>query len=102
MRRGQRLLQHADDRHDARHRGLEAQLDAVLARRRPQLLAVLGEQLLVGGDDVLAGRHGAQDVVARRIEAAHDLDDEVRRGEDVVERRRASASAPRSAPGAGR
>ena len=86
MRRGQRLLQHPDDGHDAGDRGLEAQLDPVRARRGPQLLAVLGEQLLVGGDDVLAGRHRAQHVVARGIEAAHDLDDEVRRGEDVVER----------------
>ena len=57
---GQRLLQHADRRHDAGDRGLEAQLHAVLARGRPQLLAVLAEQLLVGGDDVLAGAHRAQ------------------------------------------
>ena len=42
--------------HDAGHRALEAQLHALLARGLPQLLAVLGEQLLVGGDDVLAGR----------------------------------------------
>ena len=70
------------DRHDAGDRGLEAQLHAVLARARPQLLAVLGEQLLVGGDDVLAGAHRAQHVVARRLEPADQLDDQVasRRG----------------------
>ena len=47
-RRRERLLEHADDRHDAGDRGLEAQLHAVLARGLEQLLAVLGEQLLVG------------------------------------------------------
>ena len=104
VRRGERLLEHADDRHHARHRGLEAQLHAVLARRGPQLLAVLGQQLLVGGDNVLAGRHRAQDVVARRIEAAHDLDHEVRQAEDLVEvapRAREHARERRPQPGDG-
>ena len=81
----ERLLQHADDGHDAGHGRLEAQLDAVLAGARPQLLAVLAEQLLVGGDDVAPGGHRAQDVVARGLEAAHDLDDEVGALEDVLE-----------------
>ena len=85
VRRRERLLQHADHRHDAGDRGLEAQLHAVLARARPQLLAVLGEQLLVGGDDVLAGPHRAQHVVARRLDAADQLDDQVGAGEDLVE-----------------
>jgi hypothetical protein len=85
MRGRERLLQDADDRHDARDRGLEAQLHAVLARGRPQLLAVLAEQLLVRGHDVAAGTHRAQDVVARRLEAADELDDEVAAGEDRVE-----------------
>jgi hypothetical protein len=82
---GERLLQHADDRHDAGDRGLEAQLDAVLAGAREQLLAVLAEQLLVGGDDVAAGGHRAQHVVAGRLEAADHLDDQVRALEDVGE-----------------
>ena len=85
VRRGERLLQHADHRHDAGDGGLEAQLHAVLARARPQLLAVLGEQQLVGGDDVLAGAHRAQHVVARRVDAADQLDDQVGAGEDLVE-----------------
>jgi hypothetical protein len=82
---GERLLEDADDRHDARDRGLEAQLHPVLARGRPQLLAVLAEQLLVRGHDVAAGPHRAQDVVARRLEAADELDDEVTAREDRVE-----------------
>ena len=98
----QRLLQHPDDRHDARHGALEAQLHPVLARRRPQLLAVLGEQLLVGRHDVLARPHRPQHVVARRLEAAHQLDDQVRALEDLVERSRASASARRRSPAARR
>ena len=85
MGAGQRLLQDADDRDDAADRGLEAQLHAVLARDRPQLLAVLGQQLLVGGDDVLAGGHRPHHVLARRLQAAHQLDDQVGVGEDVVE-----------------
>ena len=81
----QRLLQHADDRHDAGHGRLEAQLHAVLARARPQLLAVLGEQQLVRRDDVAAGAHGPQHVVARRLDPAHDLHDQVGAPEDVLE-----------------
>ena len=43
----------------------------------PQLLAVRREQHLVGRDDVLAGPHRAQDVVARRVEPADQLDDQI-------------------------
>jgi hypothetical protein len=85
VRAGERLLQHADDRHDAGDRGLEAQLHAVLARDAPQLLAVVGEQLLVGGHDVAPGAHRAQHVVARGLEAADQLDDEVAAVEDLLE-----------------
>jgi hypothetical protein len=81
---GQRLLQHADDGHDAGHGALEAQLDAVLAGARPQLLAVLAEQLLVGGDDVLARLHRAQHVVAGGVDPADQLDDQVAALEHLV------------------
>ncbi len=50
--RGERLAHHADRRHDAGDGGLEAQLHAARARGVEQLLAVLGEQLLVGGHHV--------------------------------------------------
>ena len=56
-RRRQRFLEHAHDRHGARHGRLEAQPHVVLARRLEQLLAVLGEQLLVRADHVPAGAH---------------------------------------------
>ena len=52
---------------------------------RPQLLAVLGEQLLVGGHDVAPGAHRAQHVVARRLDPADHLDDQVAAGEDLLE-----------------
>ena len=51
---GERLLQDPDDRHDAGDGRLEAQLHPVLARARPQLLAVAAQQLLVRRDDVPA------------------------------------------------
>ncbi len=69
MGAGKRLGEHAHDRNDAGDGGLEAQLHAVLGGGREQLLAVLGEQLLVGGDDVAPGAHRLQYVVARRLDA---------------------------------
>jgi len=42
---------------------------------------VLREELLVGRHDVPAGAHRAQHVVARRIDPADQLDDEVAAGE---------------------
>ena len=47
--------------------------------------AELGEQLLVGGDDRFAGFERREHVLARRSGAAHQLDDHVRPGEDLVE-----------------
>ena len=102
VRGGQRLLQHADHRHHPGHGGLEAQLHAVLAGARPQLLPVLGEQQLVGRDDVPPGAHRPQHVVARRVDAAHHLHDQVRAPEDVLElaaRAREHAAHLRPQPG---
>jgi hypothetical protein len=82
--RGQRLGHHPNRGHDARHRRLEAKLHLVLVRRGEQLVAVLGEQLLVGGDDVPAGAHGPQHVVESRVGPAQQLHDEVAALEDVV------------------
>ena len=55
VRGGERLRHHPDRRHHAGHRALEAQLHPAAAGGVEDLLAVLGEQLLVGGDDVAAG-----------------------------------------------
>ena len=52
---GQRLAQRLDDRDAAGHRRLEIEGDAVLLGELGKLGAMLGEQRLVGGDDVLAG-----------------------------------------------
>ena len=85
VRSGQCLVDHADARHDAADRRLEAQLDLARARGLVDLLAVLRQHLLVGRYDVLAGLNGPQDVLARRLDAADELHDQVAALEDVVE-----------------
>jgi hypothetical protein len=52
--RPEALLDHPDHRDRPGDGRLEAELGAALASRRDQLIAVLREQLLVGGDDVTA------------------------------------------------
>ena len=91
VRARERLAQHADDGHDAGDRRLEAEVHSMLARERPQLLAVAREQLLVGGDDVAPALERAPHVLARVVDAADQLDDEVGALEDLVE----IAGAPR-------
>jgi len=81
---GERLRHHADRRHHARHGALEAQLHAAAAGRVEDLLAVLGEQLLVGGHHVAAGVERPQHVLARGVDPAHELHDQVASLEDVV------------------
>ena len=63
----------------------EAQLDGMRASRLVDLLAVLGQDLLVGGDHVLTGLYRPQDVLASRLDTADQLDDQVAAREDVVE-----------------
>ena len=79
------LLDHAHDRDHPRHRGLEAELHAGLAGDVEELVAVLGEQLLVGGDDRPAGPQRVEHVVAGRVGAADQLDDQVGALEDLAE-----------------
>ncbi len=88
---GERFLEHAHDRHGARDGGLEAQAHVLLAREREQLLAVLGEQLLVRAHHVAPGAHRRQQVLARGLGAADQLDDQVGAGEDLLRSRPASA-----------
>ena len=75
VRGGERFLQHPDDRHDAGHRALEAQLDPVLARAVPQLLAVRAQYRRPRRRACLP--HRPQDVVARRREPADEFNDEI-------------------------
>ena len=76
--RGEPLAQHADDRHAAAHRGLVVDVDAGALGRREHLGAVLGEQRLVRGDDVLArgdrGEHRALGLGRAADQLAHDVD----------------------------
>ena len=75
----------ADDRDHAGDRGLEADLHARLAGDLEELVAVLGEQLLVGGHHRLAGPQRREHVLASGLGAADQLDDQVRAGEDLLE-----------------
>src|SRR5437588_389165 len=83
---GEGLLQDPDDGDHAGHGGLEAKLDVGLVRGLPQLVAALREQLLVGRDHVASRSHRAQYVVARRLDAPDQLDDQLRAFEDVLDR----------------
>ena len=84
-RRRERLLEHPHHGHGAGHRGLEAQPDVVGARGLEQLLAVLGEELLVGGHDVLARTHRAQQIFARRFESPDQLDEQIGARQHLLE-----------------
>ena len=78
---GERLAQRLDDGDAAGHRGLEVERDAVLLGEPRELHAVLGEQRLVGGDDVLAGRSAASTAcLGDAVLAADQLDEDVDAG----------------------
>ena len=69
----------AHERDAAGDGGLEQQVDAGVVGGGEQLGADVGEQLLVGRDDRLAGAQRRGDQLAGRLDAADDLDDEVDR-----------------------
>ncbi len=73
----QRLAERPDDRDATRDGGLEEEVDAGALGRLEELRPVLGEQLLVAGDDRLARLEGGEDQVPRRLDAADELDDQV-------------------------
>ena len=60
---GQALAQGQDDGDAAAHRGLEGDLHAFGRGRGQKLVAVMGQQGLVGGDHVLAALDGGEHVV---------------------------------------
>ena len=74
---GQGLPQRPEQRDAAADRRLEEEVDAVGLGRLEQLPAEVGQQLLVGRDDRLAGGERGEDERAGRFDAADDLDDEV-------------------------
>jgi hypothetical protein len=73
VRRHERLPQDLHDRDGRADRCLEAKLDAGLGRDGEELRAVPGHELLVGGDDRLAGAQQLAHVAARRLDSAHHL-----------------------------
>ena len=75
-----RLAQHLDHRDGRAHAGLEAKLHSVLLGGAEELLAVPGQELLVGRDDRLARLEERQHMLAGRLDPAHDLGDHRDRG----------------------
>src|SRR5262249_9555847 len=82
---GEALAQRADDRDAAADGGLVVDVDAALLGEAEELVAVHGEEELVGGDHVPAALDGARDVAPRRVLAADELDHHLHRR--VVDRR---------------
>ena len=76
---GQALGQRGDDRHAAGDAGLEGDGPLVLAGRLEDLGAVLGQQRLVGGDDVLARRQQVEHDLPGPVDAADQLDADLNR-----------------------
>jgi hypothetical protein len=89
--RDKRLAQDLHDRHGPADGRLEAQLDARFGRDGEEIRTFAGYELLVGGDDRLAGVQEVADVAAGRLDPAHHLGDDVdarvvaQRGEVVCE-----------------
>src|SRR5205814_7955638 len=74
---GEALGECPDDRHPAGDGGLEADGPAGLAGGVEDGRAVLGQQRLVGGDDVLAGGQGVEHDLPGDAGATDQLDDDV-------------------------
>ena len=98
---GEALADRLDDRDAARHRRLEGHHHAPGVRGREDLVAVLGEQRLVGGDHVLAARDGRQHQLLRARLAADQLDDDVDVGLRDDRAGSATSSMPSSATARG-
>ena len=78
VRDDERLAQDLDHRDRGADARLEAELNAGLGGGGEEFRAAAGNQLLVGGDDGLPGAQQVEDVLAGRLEAAHDLGDDAR------------------------
>ncbi len=73
----ERFAQRAHERDPARDRRLEEQVDSRGLGRLEELLAEVGEQLLVRGDHGLPDCQRLDDELAGRLDPADDLDDDV-------------------------
>ena len=73
----QPLAQRLDDRDPPRNRGLECYRHALVLRSGEDLIAMQGDQRLVGRDHVLAVRDRLHDQFAGRRIAADQLDDDI-------------------------
>ena len=76
VRDDERLTQDLDHRDRRANRRLETELHAALRRSGEEIGAAPRQQLLVRGDDGLAGAEQVEDVAAGRLDAAHHLGDE--------------------------
>ncbi len=77
----QALADRLDDGDAAGHRRLEVERHAIFLGERGEARAVMSEQRLVGGDDVLAGTERGFDRVFRHATlAAHQFDEHVDAG----------------------
>ena len=74
--RAEALAQRVQHRDAAADGGLKQEAHAVGLGQRQQLRAVLGDELFVGGDDVLADLQRAADEIQRRAAAADGLNDQ--------------------------
>ncbi len=75
---GKALAQCLDDRDPAGDGGLEGERDAGLLGAPGKAQSVLGDQRLIGGDDVLAAsQRGLDDIERDSIGAANQLDDRI-------------------------
>src|SRR3990172_6715022 len=74
---GEVALEGRDDRDAAADACLVEDVHPLLSRQPQQLRAVLGHDLLVGGDDVASARERVLDQLLRGVLAAHQLHDDV-------------------------
>ena len=80
--RAEPFAQRLQDRNAARHRGLEAERDALVLGETRERGAVMGQQGLIGGDDVLAVlQRGGDDPTRHPVAAADQLDHDIDTGQ---------------------
>ena len=74
------MFERGDKGNAAADAGFVLQTDSVFLRQRQQFDAVLGDDLFIGGDDMLAAGNSPFQVVERRPFPADSLDDDINTG----------------------